>query len=77
MSPCAGARGCLIAALIVIIIFYSFSVAEAWVYLFRWAFIGLVILALVWLAMGIVPAMRGRRRAARATTAAASKKGGE
>jgi hypothetical protein len=66
----------LIAALIVIIIFYSFSVAEAWVILFRWAFIGLVILALVWLVLAIVPSVR-QRRAVRATTAAGSKKGGE
>ncbi len=63
----------LIAALIVIIIFYSFSVAEAWVYLFRWAFIGLVILALVWLALAIVPWARNRR-AARTT---GGEKGGE
>jgi len=61
----------LVTMLIVIILFYSFSVARAWVHLFAWAFIGLVILALVWLVLALVPWARNRRPTARAP------KGGE
>jgi len=61
----------LVAMLIVIVLFYSFSVAKAWVVLFSWAFIGLVILALVWLVLALVAWRPNRRRAAKAS------KGGE
>lgn len=61
----------LVGALIVITIFYSFSVAEAWIRFFRWAFGGLVIIALIWLVMAVVAADLRRRHAA------PSAKGGE
>jgi len=70
----------LVGAFIVIIIFYSFSVAEAWVHLFRWAFIGLVVLALVWLVLALVPWAQNRRAAraaAKPPTPSQAKKGGE
>ncbi|MBN1916982.1 MAG: hypothetical protein JW889_03655 [Verrucomicrobia bacterium] len=61
----------LVGALIVITIFYSFSVAEAWVHFFRWAFAGLLIIAVIWLVMAAASPDRRRRHAA------PSVKGGE
>jgi hypothetical protein len=66
----------LLGALVLIAVLYAVSVAQAWIALFRWAFGGLVVVAIAWLIACIVASAR-TRCAAPAAAPVFCEKGGE